>query len=161
MSALLAAVLLWVSAAHAADAGWRQATLKDVEKSADYAQRAKHPAGYLSARADFNGDGTEDEVAFFISADDKTYALFVVPPGRKPSQKVAEGPIAEFPRVGVFAGRAGVYQTACKHGDERKPNCKADAFTTPYPTMHLFSFQSGARVIYWDGRAFVTQAISD
>lgn len=158
MSALLAAVLLWTSAAHATDAGWRQATLKDVEKSADYAQRAKHPAGYLSARADFNGDGTEDEAAFFISADDKTYALFVVPPGRKPSQEVAEGPIAEFPRVGVFAGRAGEYQAACGMG--RKQDCKA-SFTAPYPTMHLFSFQSGARVIYWDGRAFVTQAISD
>lgn len=161
MRVLVAVLSLVSGAALAADGGWRIASLRDVERAPDFAARSKDPGGYMSVRADFDGDGRDDEAGFFVSGDEKAYAVFIGVPGHPMRHKVAEGPIADLPRLGLSLGKAGTFQTACGKGYGAAKDCATKSFVAAHPTLNLFTFESGARVVYWDGKVFRAEAVTD
>ena len=105
----------------------------------------------LLVAADFDGDGESDR-AFFVTNDDKT-SLFICLHGRAGAFEVAQ--VHSIANAGIRLAGPGVYDSACAKGIG--PDCRPGEklrLEVDGPAIHLFRYESSARIVYWEDNRF-------
>lgn len=105
--ASLVLALLHAAAAQAADApvytklpdGWEKLSIDDLPANT---ARAADPKGFLEARGDFDGNGTPDTAAVYLSRGLGKYAVFVVLAPERIA-KVTDGQLRQVANYGIKA----------------------------------------------------------
>lgn len=140
--------------------GWMPLTLDDLDPAGpDYDFRTGDRGDYLSARADFDGDGDKDRAALAKNEAGET-ALVVWLDDE--AQVLTSLRASDVARMGVSLQPPETLQAACAKG--YGGGCGPDDPETiklDHTAIELFTFKSAASVYYWDGAGFQRVWISD
>ncbi len=129
---------------------WRKPDNKELGN--DYSWRKEDPNLYLTAKADFDGDGEKDKAFLLINGTENKMGLFVElssQPGKK--IKLDESDDKGWIEVmGITVAKPGKYKTACgkgyfdcKKGEPKKLNLKL-------PAIDYFKEGSANSYFIWD-----------
>ncbi|MCA1934027.1 MAG: hypothetical protein LDL37_01155 [Asticcacaulis sp.] len=136
-------------------------TEANVAGHADMALRAKSPTLYLTATGDLNGDGIEDEAAFYRDPGDQVrVGVTFGERERSPFRIVNMLPMRslslknDIPRMGLEIVEHEFVVGACE-----KTPCKPIA-VSKYG-LRVFTFESAALLYTWDGKQFVETVLGD
>ena len=105
----------------------------------------------LLVTGDFDGNGEPDR-AFFVINGDRT-SLVVCLHGQARAFEAAE--VYSIENTGIRLAAPGVYDSACAKGIG--PDCRSGEklrLEVDGPAIHLFRYESSARIVYWDGDRF-------
>jgi hypothetical protein len=134
--------------------GWRAPTQAELGAET---LRKNSPTKYVEAKADFDGDGSEDHAALFMADDGRNEGLFVRLSSRRASGWVLVETIGHTLTgtllMGVGTVKPGRIETACGKG---YGSCAPDApkaITLKNPAIELFRFESASSIVYWDDKA--------
>ena len=163
IATLLAAALLGLGAASPALAftettwtpivppGWEKVSKFDLLGTGDFGFRATLVDGYMEATGDFDGDGRTDLAEVYLNRHTGKHGVFITLNARAVARvyKVIEAPANLLVRIGISRAAPGEHR-----------NGRA-TFKTKYDGLAYFAFESAAQVVYWDGRGFVDEQVSD
>jgi hypothetical protein len=131
-------------------AGWRLPQLQEIYASDNQAGpwRDEDPDRYLVARGDFDGDGRDDHARLLVSADGKTYALFIFWASGSVTQ--LDSMDAGFLEVlGIKTLPPGRYRTVCGKGYRACEKGEPETLDLRYPGIDYFQEESADSVFYW------------
>ncbi len=105
----------------------------------------------LIVTGDFDGNGESDR-AFFVTNDDRTL-LVICLHGHARAFKVTD--VSSVENLGIRLAGPGVYDHACAKGfgSGCRPGEKL-RLEVDGPAIHLFRYESSARIVYWEGDRF-------
>ena len=132
---------------------WRVPTMADLGDDSEW--RKEKAELYLTARADFNGDGVEDMARLLINDKENKIGLFVTLESRKNSPPILLESINDkkvIKNVGIRVAPPDRYKTACGKGYR---TCRTDEpleIQINYPAIDLFQYESGNSFFVWDGK---------
>lgn len=139
---------------------WTPLMLDDLDPGhPDYAYRLEQARHYLSASADFDGDGHTDRAALARNGDGETALVVWLGDTAQVLTPLGAGEVA---RMGVALQLPETLKTACGkgYGGGCGPN-DPETIKLDHPAIELFTFESAASVYYWDGDGFQRAWISD
>ncbi len=96
--------------------GWRKPDNKELGN--DYSWRKEDPNLYLTAKADYDGDGKEDMAFLLINDKENKMGLFVEL-GSRPGKKIKLDQFDDkswLEVMGIAVAKLGKYKTACGKG---------------------------------------------
>lgn len=132
---------------------WRVPTIADF---GDYSKWRKEEAElYLTARADFNGDGMEEIARLLINDKENKVGLFLTLESSKNSPSILLESINDkkvIKNVGIRVAPPDSYKTACGKG---YGTCKADEpleIQINYPAIDLFQYEGANSFFVWDSK---------
>ena len=131
--------------------GWRAPTVKEVDQD----WRKDGPHRYMTVKADFNGDGIEDEAKLLIKQNGKGMALFaLVSKGQQyESYMLHEDDDAGWLEVmGINVAEKGKYRTACGKGYFECEPGESEEIVLKYPGIDYFKEGSANSFYYWDDK---------
>lgn len=148
----LIAISLSISAQVLVPNGYRYPTENDIKIGWKYEKKLNHPMPY-HIRADYNGDGREDDAWILIKKEGMgwaAYAFMNTVNGRKVIL-LDSSDKSYAQTMGLRVKQPGTYKTACAKG--YGPACRSDEpkeIILKRPGMELFQFESSSSVFYWD-----------
>jgi len=129
---------------------WRRPNIKDLGD--DYGWRKEDPNLYLTARADFDGDGKEDETFLLVNDKESKMGLFAQLsslPGKK--IKLDESDHKSWIEVmGIAVVKPGNYKTACGKGYWTCEKDEPAALNLNLPAINYFKESSANSFFVWD-----------
>ena len=154
---MLLAFLIAAAVAAPSHHGWRPVAPSDVASGPDAEFRRGHPTAYLAATGDFDGDRKPDQARMVSNA--RLFGVIVRLSSRSGAkQLVAWGPRRHLTRIGISTAPPGRYATDCgkRIARGRRPlggRCPIRELRLQADSLHLFTFESAARVLWYaDGR---------
>lgn len=163
----LACCLAVAVAATPADppSGWRYPTERDYRD--DWAEFRKELPVPFHARADFNGDGLEDEAWILLATRGQAWGLFVFV-----AQKSGRPMVLQLDEdrgqgraqwMGIAAIPPGEYRTACGKGYFDCEPGEPEVLRLTRPALDYFRFESANSFFWWDPktRSFKRTWMSD
>lgn len=126
--------------------GWREPTTQEATLEGDQL-RTRSTNDFLSARADFDGDGKEDVARLLVSPDGKKYALFVML-GSGNKIQLDQKDVVLLKTMGVDVLPPKTYKTACGKGyacEEGDPK----VLHLKKPGLLYFKDESAESVYFW------------
>lgn len=145
--------------------GWDKVTYPDLLSTGDFGFRASQVSGYMQAIGDFDGDGRPDIAEVYVNRHTGNHAVFITLNARAVARvyKVIEAPANLMARIGISRAVPGEYRNACAKGLGAKGlgGCTPTKFKMKYDGLAYFIFESAQEMVYWDGRGFVDEAVSD
>ena len=134
--------------------GWREPTAAELSREP---LRGNLPTKYVEAKADFDGDGKEDQAAIFIAGDGKGEGLFVrlssVNASKWTQVETVVHPPATGPVMGITIAKPGVFQTTCGKGYSKCRSDEPASVELKYAGIDFFKFESASSIVYWDAGA--------
>jgi hypothetical protein len=103
---------------------------------------------YARVRADFDGDGKEDEARFLVNLTGDKYALFVSF-GSGASVRLNVDRIAGLEPMGLRVLSPGKYESACGKGYWECKKGEPDVLRLSKPAVVYFQNESAESVFYW------------
>ena len=148
---MLLALLAAAALAEPTYAGWRPVSPLEVARGPDAEFRRGQATAYLAASGDFDGDRKPDQAR--MMSNGALWGVVVRLSSRRgASQLVAWGPRRELTRMGVSTAPPGRYATQCGKRTAAA-RCPRRELRLPRDGLHLFTFESAARVLWYaDGR---------
>jgi len=143
-------------------AGWRAPMPKELNQE----WRKDKPHHFWAIKADFNGDGIEDEAKLLVKQKGRGAALFAfVSQGKSYKTYLLDEPdeVGWLEVMGIDVVEKGKYETACGKGYvDCKPG-EPEQITLKNPGIDYFKEGSANSFFYWDDkkRAFNRIWISD
>jgi hypothetical protein len=144
--------------------GWDKVAPLDLFGTGDFGFRASQVDGYMEATGDFDGDGRPDLAEVYLNRHTGNHAVFITLNARAVARvyKVIEAPANLLVRIGISRAVPGEYRNACWKNKEAKGNtCTPATFHMKYDGLAYFTFEAASQLVYWDGRGFVDEAVSD
>jgi hypothetical protein len=131
--------------------GWEKVVPFDLLGTGDFGFRASQVDGYMEARGDFDGDGRPDLAEVYLNRHTGKHAVFITLNARAVARvyKVIEAPANLLVRIGISRTVPGEYRNG------------PATIKTKYDGLAYFSFDAASQLVYWDGRGFVDEAVSD
>ena len=126
------------------------------ELGTDLEWRAPDPDHYLVARADFDGDGVQDEARLLINDKENKTGLFVYLSSRanEPPLLVETMDDKKWIEVtGISVAKAGTYKTTCGRGYWYCEKGRLWVFTLKRPAIDLFRADSANLFLIWDDKS--------
>ena len=127
----------------------------------NYKYRRSNPSGYMSARADFDGNGKIDTVQFYRSGNSYQLIVHLDKPIGQLKYVLMQGPYDDVERYGVEVAVSGIYATACSKGYGEDCGKKPKEVELFHPGVRFIIFESGERVFYWSDNGFASFNTSD
>ena len=153
---LVVALVLLVPAAlpaqHSSD--WRQPVNSDLGD--DYTWRKEDPELYLTAKADFDGDGKIDTAKLFINDKENKMGLFVTWSSSKkvwPALLLDTTDMNEMRSMGIRVIKPGHYKTACGKGYWPCKKEEPEILSFKQPAIDFFTYESASSYFIWDKKA--------
>ncbi len=149
---IVAFVLLVSPALSAMDiSGWRAPTQSELVENLGW--RKEDPNLYITAEADFDGDGKDDEARLLINDKENKMGLFVTLSSRK-----REGPLLletidgkrTIKVMGIEVAKPGTYKTACGKGYWACKKDESSELRLTTPAIDFFTFESASSYFIWD-----------
>jgi len=163
---ILMAVITCCGNARASDnlsppTGWHKPTPDELGREP---LRDKQPTRYVEARADFDGDGTDDDAALFMADDGMSEGVFVKLSSVATSQwthiETVRHPRASGPLMGIAVAKPAAFTTACGKGHWKCNEGEPVVVDLKHPAIDFFRFESASSIIYWDSAAREFKRIS-
>jgi len=132
---------------------WRVPAMADLGDDSEW--RKENAELYLTARADFNGDGVEETARLLINDKENKVGLFVTLESDKKRPSLLLESINDkkvMQNMAIRVAPADRYKTACGKG--YRP-CKTDEpleIQINYPAIDLFQYKSGSSFFIWNGK---------
>lgn len=132
---------------------WRVPTMADLGDDSEW--RKENAELYLTARADFNGDGVEETARLLINDKENKVGLFVTLESDKNRPPLLLESIDDkkvIKKIAIRIAPADRYKTACGKG--YRP-CKTDEpleIQINYAAIDLFQHESGNSFFIWNGK---------
>lgn len=130
--------------------GWRAPTKAELADETGW--RKEDTALYLTAKADFDGDGKQDEVSLLINDEKNKMGLFVEL-GSQPGNKIRLDEIDGMSWIevmGVRIAKPGKYKTACGKGYWDCKEGEPEALNLKLPAIDYFNYGSANSFFIWD-----------
>lgn len=141
--------------------GWRRPTRAEAGDT----WRAKSPTGFLSVKADFDGDGKADVAELLVNPSTHQFALFVKLGSSAWRMLNQPGDLKSLDRFGIDLVKPGKYETACGkgYGDYACAHGEPDYLTLSRPAIDFIYTESSDSIFYWDDKQhkFVEVLMSD
>jgi len=143
--------------------GWDKVTMPDLISTGDFGFRAWQVDGYMEAAGDFDGDGRRDAAEVYINRHTGNHAVFITLNARAVARvyKVIEAPANLMARISISRALPGEYVNACAKGFGDGKTCTPAIFRVKHDGLAYFAFETAAKMVYWDGRSFVEEFVSD
>jgi hypothetical protein len=149
---LSAAVLLIPLALSALDIpDWRTPTKSELADDSGW--RKEDANLFLIAKADFDGDGKEDEASLLINDKENKMGLFVTLSSQGKAKPILLETIEDKKRIigmGIKAAKPGKYKTACGKGYWDCKKGEPAELNLKMPTIDLFQYESANSYFVWD-----------
>jgi hypothetical protein len=132
--------------------GWRAPTTSEL--SDDFAWRKENANLYLKAKADFDGDGKEDEASLLINDKENKMGLFVTlfSQGKKSILLETIKDKKNIIGMGIKSAKSGKYKTACGKGYWDCKKGEPAELNLRMPAMDLFQYESANSFFVWDSK---------
>jgi hypothetical protein len=134
-------------------AGYRFPT--DADRTQEWAASRKPTPTPFHARADFDGDGREDDAWILISTQGPGWGLFVYLNSSSDPLALAldrnRGDV-RAQAMGVRVVPKGTYRTGCGKGDWRCDQDEPKVLRLKRPAIDYFKFEGTHSYIWWDAR---------
>jgi hypothetical protein len=127
--------------------GWRLPKREEETFSADD-WRSRDRDRFLVVRADFDGDGKEDEARLLVSSDGTKHGLFVFLASGAPI-RLFEGDARMLKAMGIHMLEPGTHETACGKGYWDCEPGEPKALELRNPGLVYFKEESAASVFFW------------
>lgn len=143
-------------------AGWRAPTAaQNVRNLAEARKSGGAVNQKLSIAADFDGDGRQDRAVVLLNDRTGRFAVFVRRASAGRFVKVADGGDAEWLwNYTLELASPGEQQTACGRGHNIEGPCRPTV-SNRWPGIFWVTVESHVDLIYWDGRRFRLEVLSD
>jgi len=131
--------------------GWSAPTESELTDNLGW--RKENPNLYISAKADFDGDGREDEARLLISDKENKMGLFVTLSSQKGANPLLLEVIADKRMVevmGIEVAKPGKYKTACGKGYWACKKGEPSELKLTIPAIDFFTFESANSFFVWD-----------
>ncbi len=132
---------------------WRLPTMTDL---GDYSEWRKEKAElYLTARADFDGDGVEDMARLLINDKENKIGLFVTLESPKGSPYILLESINDkkvIKNVGIRVALPDRYKTACGKGYRTCKTNEPLEIQIDYSAIDLFQYEGANSFFVWDSK---------
>lgn len=143
-------------------AGWRVPTQKELNQE----WRKEKPHHFWAIKADFNGDGIEDEAKLLVTQKGQGAALFAfVSQGKSFQTYLLDelDAVGWLEVMGIDVVEKGKYETACGKGYADCEPSEPEQIILKNPGINYFKEGSANSFFYWDGKkkAFSRIWISD
>jgi len=133
--------------------GWRKPNNNGLGK--DYAWRKDDPNLYLTAKADYDGDGKVDEASLLINTKAEKMGLFVElssQPGK--TIKLDEmDDLSWIEVMGVAVAKPGKYKTACGKGYFECDKGEPESLNLKQPVIDYFKEGSANSFFVWEKKS--------
>ena len=127
--------------------GWRAPKAQELALT-DNTWRNSSREKYLVVRADFDGDGKEDQAQLLVNADGTTYGLFILL-GSGAAVVLDSKDVNSLTTMGIDKLPPGTHKTACGKG---YGNCKAgepESVRLRNPGVLYFQTEGAKSVFFW------------
>lgn len=125
----------------------------------DLALRTASPERYLRADGDFDGDGLQDRAVLMVRRESNDAGVVLYRDGKEPLV-VRTFPLRQVAAVGIETVRPGSYQPACARG--AGVDCPSGTrISIPHDAISVFTFESGAVYVWFEGERVMTMTASD
>jgi hypothetical protein len=127
---------------------WRFPTDQDI--TGDWKTfHEQMPTPYL-VRADFDGNGVEDESWIVINSSGSGWRLIALMNGSRVAETLVSAADGSAQTFGIEKIEPGSYKTACGKGYwECSPN-EPELLSLNYAAFRFFKFESASTIWYWD-----------
>ncbi|TAN39492.1 MAG: hypothetical protein EPN25_11525 [Nitrospirae bacterium] len=127
---------------------WRKPDNKEL--GSDYSWRKEDLNLYLTAKADFDGDGKTDTAALLIN--ENKMGLFVTFASRKniPALLLEATDKKEIRSMGIKAAKPDRYKTACGKGYWDCKKEEPEILNLKQPAIDFFTYESANSYFVWD-----------
>jgi hypothetical protein len=129
---------------------WRTPAKSELTDASDW--RKEDPELYLTAKADFDGDGKEDTARLMINAKENKMGLFVEL-GSHHGKKIRLDEIdgkSWIDVIGITVAKPGKYKTACGKGYWDCKKDEPEALNLKLPAIDYFKEGSANSFFIWD-----------
>ncbi len=132
--------------------GWRSPTQSELADSLSW--RKDNPNLYLSAKADFDGDGIEDEASLLIIDKENKIGLFVslFSEGKKSILLQTIDDKRKIIGMGIKAAQPGKYKAACGKGYWDCKKGESVELNLKMPAIDLFQRESASSFFVWNNK---------
>jgi hypothetical protein len=131
--------------------GWRAPTKSEIPDNIGW--RKEDPNFYIKAKADFDGDGKEDEALLLISDKENKMGLFVTLSSHKMVHPLLLEAIDDKRTIevmGIEVAKPGTYKTACGKGYWTCEKGEPAVLKLKLPAIDFFRFESANSYFAWD-----------
>jgi hypothetical protein len=131
--------------------GWRIPTQSELAENLGW--RKEDPNFYISAKADFDGDGKEDEARLLINDKENKMGLFVTLSSQNRGNPLLLEAIADKRTIevmGIEVAKPGTYKTACGKGYWACKKGEPSELKLTNPAIDFFRFGSANSYFVWD-----------
>jgi hypothetical protein len=143
--------------------GWRKPTKAEIADDIDWRKESK--TLYLTAEADFDGDGKIDKASLLVNDKKNKMGLFVILGGSKPASPrlLDEMKKSLIQAMGISVVESGRYETACGKGYLECEKDEPKVLDLEIPAINYFKEGSVSSFFYWDRKkkSFKRTWISD
>ncbi len=115
--------------------------------------RQSDKALYLTAKADFDGDGKQDTVRLLINDKKNKIGLFVELSSKPDETQLAEDDKTAIQVMGVTIAMPGKYKTACGKEYWACEKNEPAALNLKYPAIDYFKKESANSFFIWNKKA--------
>ena len=129
---------------------WRVPAQNDLGQDSSW--RKESPDLYLTAKADFDGDGKEDVARLLVNDKENKMGLFVTLSSRKNAQPLLLEEMDDKNQVevmGLDIAKAGVYKTACGKGYWKCKKGEPPELKLRRAAIDFFRFESANSYFVW------------
>jgi hypothetical protein len=132
--------------------GWRSPSQSDLGDDSEWRKESKDL--YLLAKADFDGDGKEDEACLMINDKENKLGLFVFLSRHGKTSPLLLDAMSDKKWVevmGVAVAKPGAYKTACGKGYWACEKDEPPVLKLERPAIDFFKAESANSFFVWDG----------
>ncbi|MDA8082532.1 MAG: hypothetical protein M0024_02600 [Nitrospiraceae bacterium] len=150
---LIALALLLPMELHAQDiTDWRKPDNKEL--GSDYSWRKEAPELFLTAKADFDGDGKADTARLLINGKKNQMGLLVTLAAKRNASILLEATDKkEITNMGIKTVKPGQYKTACGKGYWDCKKGEPEILKLKQPAIDFFAYESANSYFVWDKKA--------
>ncbi len=151
ISLLMLLIPLYLAARDNAE--WRSPTQADLGD--DFGWRKENSDLYLTAKADFDGDGKEDEARLLVNDKENKMGLFVTLSSQKRGDPLLLDAIDLKQRIqamGIEVAKPGTYKTACGKGYWTCEKGEPAVLRLKSPAINFFRYESGNSYFIWHNK---------
>jgi hypothetical protein len=133
--------------------GWRVPTKSELGDNLGW--RKENPHFYIKAKADFDGDGKEDEASLLINDKENKMGLFVTLSSQKMVRPLLLEAIDDKRTIevmGIEVAKPGTYKTACGKGYWTCKKGEPAVLRLKFPVIDFFRFESANSFFVWDSK---------